>query len=842
MGIWLSLNSNKRNADELVVFNGATETGFMVIQGGDWGMVDNTAIWSGSIDTEGSTKVGEKLENRTITLPFVIIGESTTDSINTRWAELADKIEEIREYKGTIRFRPSHATYGVNFEIEHIRLEGSYWGKSNELGGYRQVQIVATCRPYALMDPMDLEDNFSTDTFGVAGKYNNGGADWTADAGALANCAISGGALNGSANLSTENRFIHTGTQHAAGDTEVMTRSTVGSTISSQKNGVIVKRVDSSNYIEVYVDDNGVNSRIRIDVIIAGARTNVASTNLAARIISGAKLYVLGRIEGNVVYGEYWSAPPIPNTSATTSAVSGGYQLSIAEITALGKNISGRSGIVFTPQNASAKIEFFESKPFTYYSATWPDTIDINAEIPGNVDALASIDYSTGTELPTMMYSWWPKLPAYNMVLNDGFELTTGGWVVTAVAGVISAATSINSISTYAYEGAKCGQVVCPATTDTGASFALYKRFKRGVQYTASIYAKSASGTTAARVKLGLSGDLATGTATALSAAWTEYTVTWTPTADRDIAYLVFGINAATATTFEIDRCMVYEGTVAPETTDSFIGSPSTVTGGSPPYGIIEGESFNFGSIKTDVAASASYRSGRYATFNTNGGIPQWSILSSLAAAKSNGSTVIDVYARVAFVSTTTSPTMGTTLRRGVVVSNSLDGKSTAYSVSSLVPSSGTHSRIIKLGTFVLSDSGLDNFVEDISTTLTWTTTAPIIDYLVLVPVSNMCGSISGLPGSSVPTFCNANTKKTIESNLYGSFTPYTSSGYTPPLDGTGVVGNSITLTSGEYNTLLVWPSDYVIDKTDPLLTDNTLAYTGTVHVSVQPRLLMIGN
>lgn len=833
MGIWLSLNSNKRNSDELVVFNGATETGFMVVQGGDWGMVDNTAIWSGSIDTEGSTKVGEKLENRTITLPFVIIGESTTDSINTRWAELADKIAEIREYKGTIRFRPSHATYGVNFEIEHIRLEGSYWGKSNELGGYRQVQIVATCRPYALMDPMNLSDDFSTDTFSTAGKYNNGGADWTADAGALTNMTAGSGLVT-AANVNTENTYIHTGAAHEYGDVETSVWfNEIGSYVSGSKYGIIIKRIDASNYLEASITWLGVGvTFMKLDKVVAGVRTNLVNTSFSGSL--DVNFAIVGRIENNVVHFEYWSTYPHPTTSASQSITP--HVLSAADALLFGKDIQGRTGITFLPKTLTSKAYLFSTKAYTYKGiAGYPDEIKLCGEIPGNTNALVDVSYVPRSADNTYMLMSWNDRPVpHNFVPQN---VGSDAWSVAGVTGVISAATSITTTAS-SYSGAEAWSVVCPATTDTGVAITMNRRFKKGITYTARCYVKSTD-STLARIKLGVSGDIATGTSVALTSGYVLYEVSWTPSSDAYGAYCAFGIAAATATTFVIDQVEVFEGTtLAYEDDYSYKPFDDFYHAKFPSFGIIDAGGTTASTTNEAIGA-------KYYTYTGSGTSKTFRIATNLVGSnRDDGETkLIAVWARVWIPSTATGVRF-TAKAYGGYASNFIYTLEYGSSGKSVTTPSGSGFRLVYLGALPVQSYGGDMtlYIE-----ATYGVTAVGLDCLVLADSDKFASNMSGVTQASVNPFNYAASElmTTVKSDLSAYTNTVTAYSGTPVLPvskayaAPGLIGSQIRMRGNQ--DLIIFPTKNVIDRTDAATMDEYVNMNGYLHCSVQPRLLMVG-
>ena len=155
---------------------------------------------------------------------------------------------------------------------------------------------------------------------------------------------------------------------------------------------MILKRVDASNYLRVYVDDNATNSRLRIDKVVGGTPTNLATTNLGARVSNGTAFWVRGRIEGNSVYAEYFTTPPYPMLAPTTSNT---YSLSAgAEQNTFGSAVSAKVGLVWIPQQSAATLDDLIVRAFTYRGTaglTLPAVISPAGSIPGDAPALASI-------------------------------------------------------------------------------------------------------------------------------------------------------------------------------------------------------------------------------------------------------------------------------------------------------------------------------------------------------------------------------------------------------------------------------------------------------------------
>lgn len=426
--------------------------------------------------------------------------------------------------------------------------------------------------------------------------------------------------------LDVEQVLHHTGTARVYGDVQVSATFTPGVVVNGMKLGVIIKRVDASNYLEAYVDDNGGTSRLRVDVVIAGVRTNIATTNLATRLSANAGLVV---VRGGIASQRVWAHVIIPNQTTWYTAVPHYLDrynaldatASVSALLASGSQentfgmtvTTARVGLVMLAQSASTACVDFDVRAFMY-GHTWaaevpnPANIPLRGVIAGSAPALVEPSWragvATGSEA-SCLFAWMPTPEPYNLL-----ELATlaGGappppWSTAIVAGVVTAAAT--SLTTTAYptstprRGGYTGRVVCPATADSGVSRYVGKMFLPGVTYTASVRVQSATATTNVVVKLGVNGDLATSTAVALGNGWQQLTVTWRPTATRQGAYFAVAITAATASTFDIGEPAVYEGTTA----------PTVESGGQLCAGVVEAE-----------AATTFYNCALTADANASGG------------------------------------------------------------------------------------------------------------------------------------------------------------------------------------------------------------------------------
>ncbi len=481
-------------------------------------------------------------------------------------------------------------------------------------------------------------------------------------------------------------------------------------------------------------------------------------------------------------------------------------------------------------------------------SKVFPLVLDVSAP-GGSHDALAAVYYTATATVPNvMLYAWWPNIAVHNMIWNHGAEeigtsaTVAYGWSASAVSGVISAATSVTRTTTAGSfrTGVAGFEVITPATTDTGASFLIHRRggFRAGVLYTAQCYVRSAAGTTAVRVKLGVSGDLGTGTASNLSATFAVRTVTWTPAADSDTAYFAVGVNAATATTFQVDDVLVFEGSTAPTFERGGFG-PGVIPAAG--YDRARGSLAGGTSWTNTVDADYLIGSGPQASgaLSTNGNL-EYPILPHLFTPDDYASDEVQlaVFARVEVASTQTSLACAISLApdRGTSYGVRRYGSFSSTGKALTLPSSGTVFKPYFLGTITLKVDRSKPRREwlRLGFTNSGAATGTVgVDYLVVVPIRSCARSMSGDSAAVVPDFMSVvSSTKLIDADGAGWIVEADAVALTPD-DGLGGSRPRIPRDGCE---LLIWPSDQIIDMTDSSSSSMSETYTGSVVVKATPR------
>jgi hypothetical protein len=821
----LQVLTNKPNASTVTLLNAEPSTTGYELMALDLGNATYEKTYSGQRGTQGGVLAGAEAQNRLSSWTLAVTG-SSKDDLHAKLSVLWSLEEELRRFGGTVTWRAEGATYRMKMRVLDSGIAIAGFDRLWEFNQRLTVTLGVVTPPYMEGESLDIFDDFSTDTE----------TNYTFDTGSGSDVAVTGGALTVTANPTTEKRLIHTDRGYDYGDVQVTIKATPGSTITSFLAGVVLKRVDALNYLRVYVDDNGANSRLRIDKVVAGATTNLATTNLGARVVNGVAFWVRGRIEGANVFAEFFAAAPSPMVAPTTT---NNYTLATgAEQTAFGPTVAGKTGIVWLPQQSAAMIDDFDVDPYTYRNVTTVDPVAPAGLIPGDAPALfeAFVTPSGGAASPIWgMLGWWQRTGAFNQCWNGDFEnsyISTSNWSVASVTNLNSgAATSIARITSAGKYGVASGQVVAPASVDRGASFRIFRRFKKGITYTAEAWIHSAAGVTNTYIRLGnaAANDKATSGNTALSTTWQRITITWVPLVDYDDAHVAVNIAAATGTTFEIDGVMVYEGTTAPTSTNQSEGR-----GGFPPLGVLEAENgvISAGTLTSD----ASSRSGFLVV-----GVPTGvSVLHLVDPALltpddyTQNEIAVEVWGRVRL---TTTPVTAIVSALPVTATTTLPAVYSEEwgSVGKLLtsPSSGTVFRLVRLGTLRLPTDAGRVFLQVI-----WSAndTTAGLDYLMLVPSNWRALSPSGRANdANFPAFAPTTSEITrrIRSDLSGRLKEPAAG--TAEVLAPGLGGSLLEMLPGN-NDLICKLSSMVPD--DPTLgtTTEQLAHSATLHLAVTPR------
>lgn len=773
----------------------------------------------------GSRRVAEIHDNGQIELELLIQGVSQNDALVKLDALLA--IVEDARTQYFYEWRPDSATYSTYFELRGTAWEPQYSWVRFAGAQSLHVKVVFNVAPLGLGDPLDIYDDFSVDSI----------ADYTFDAGAAGNVSIAGGVMTAVASLTTENTVRHTARGYTFLDHQETRKFTPGATVTGFKGAAILRGVAATTRLEAYVDDDGVNSRLRIDKVIAGARTNLVSANLGARISNGTAFFVRGRSEGNLVFAEYFTSEPTPSGTPTSSV---SVTLSSAEQTTF---VAGAGGWAWIPQHASATMDEYRSEPYTYRARSLPDTIDLKA-IPGT--APAKFDCRVGVPATTVqvwsLIGWVSKPAVHNMIWNGDFEDPVGvgvsGWLTASAVYVNPPGVGHAHMT----NGGKFGQSYYRVTTSGGSvlqgrAFFIYQKFRKGVTYTASAWLRP-SVANAAQIRFGniAGSEYVTDSSASPANAWTLKTVTWTPTADYDGAVFSFSTIGATAETLDIDGAMTYEGTVAPT-----IGKHAQGAGAYPPFGLLQAEAAipstltNWTITASGGALGGYYLNGTSATSFA----AEWMIDPSLVVSDDfSQEVVVDVY--VDFINLDAAAVSTTVVLSAIPESNAaarIHSEWGSAGRSITIPSAATASRVVKLGalTFPVDSVNASRWRLKLAITAGVSTTQIDPDYLILVPRRQFAAGHTAKPNdSSYPAFFHSGTVeevKTVRSDLSGLYQLPPG----PTARDSGLGGQLLEMPPGDVQALLKLSNLVPDDPTSNTTSESPLSPAASVHFAVRP-------
>lgn len=377
----------------------------------------------------GSRQVGESHENGAVSWSALVKGNTADECI----AAISTLTTLLERTDGDlfIEWLPDGASTSKRTLYE-VRGTGT-WSPRYQWAQFAGAQslvfeVAWPVAPRARGLPMNVLDGFDVDTR----------SDYTYDSGVAASETVSRSALFGVGTLSTERRAIHTIRGYLFIDSLQQVAPTPGTTLTGFKAGVVVKRISATTYLELYVDDDGTTSRMKLDTVIAGVRANLGTATLT-RLVAATKFWVRATILGNVVKCDYFTAAPGPLTTPTSTI---SRTLAGANITTFGAAVAGGYGRVFVPQDAAASLDDYIAIAHSSGSVTLPAVVQFGTPIPGDAPALADITvtHSGGTSAPIWALLGWTRRPGAGLapapfgILEAEAAGNLSGWIVTADA------------------------------------------------------------------------------------------------------------------------------------------------------------------------------------------------------------------------------------------------------------------------------------------------------------------------------------------------------------------------------------------------------------------------
>lgn len=612
MATLVTLTANDPAGSSITLLDGGSAGGVWEITDGvDWGDVVWEAQFSGARGTLGARVAASRVTNRSVRLPLRLSAGSV-DLVATELANLLGVVEACRSHGGRVTARRHGQTYRQHLVVFDAQVASRrMWDPVTEARAFAEVDLRVTAAPYVEGDAMDWADTFDADS--VAG--------YTMDTGAASDLTVAGGSVLTATSATVT--MIAGGDRYHLVDNQVAVRF-VPVTLSGMGVAAVLKRVAPDTLLLVDVVDDGSTSTLRVVTREAGTDT-VRASQVLTRLVVGVPGWVVGRVEGDMVYAEWWASTNPPTLAGTATTVVAAFRLTGALATSFGRAASGWGGVRLAGAAGAVRVDEVVRRPYVYRGANFathrsPGLWRLGGAVPGDAPARCTVEHAlaaggvaVGSAARWGLIGFAPAPTTHNLLADGSFEhdIAFQQWSHTAVSGVLAnAGTSITRTAGGRF-GGWCGQVVAPATANSGARTRIHHRFQAGVTYTARVWVRAASATTNLRIRLGVSGDIASETASALSAGWVLRTVTWTPSTTVDLAWLVVEITAATATTFQVDGCCVFEGTTPP-TSVRVEGH-----GGRPPFGVVPAVDRAGTNGTVDLAAGSAYLDGTRLTFTS---------------------------------------------------------------------------------------------------------------------------------------------------------------------------------------------------------------------------------
>jgi hypothetical protein len=640
-------------------------------------------------------------------------------------SDLANIVELMRRHGGRVTVTTNTSPYRQHLRVFSSTAQLQDWRNRAEWGGRVEFAVTFIAAPYVEGDPMGAFIDLGN---------SQPATDWTFDSGSASNIVLSSSGEWQPANASINVRAIWTAYGYTYGDVRCLLTVVPGSTITNLVAGVVLKRVSANTFLVCYVDDTGSVSRVRIDKVVNGTTTNLASSSLITRIDIGSPFRVAGSIEGNVVTVKICqslvaSADFDMNVNGWVSVV-----LSTADVAVFGHNVTGRVGITWRPLATNCFIDDFAVQPYWYDVADPVGDIVMRGAIPGDAPATAQFEAiaKAGTATPKAAVIGFARSPANRNYLSDGsFDFAGTGtvsspWTV-AASPLTGAATSIEYAAPGRF-GSACAQVVAPATANTGASSPVYGPFYAGVTYQASVWVRSANNTTSTRLRFGTSSNNSSTSGVALSTTWTQKTIDWTPATTTYVAWIAVEQLAATATTWQMDWAQVIEVGRTPT-----LVSQDRGRGGRPGYALLSPREARLLSPFTVTTASGwpnILGSVLRISSNASPAMARWRLDPSLSDPQHHtGALEMEVWAWVtAPVTTWTSPRLIASLAGGDVDQHTYTREygSTGYAPSG----SGLH-RLGTLAVPINENAQVDFVLRETCTAMSGNLDIP---FVILVP------------------------------------------------------------------------------------------------------------
>jgi hypothetical protein len=292
------------------------------------------------------------------------------------------------------------------------------------------VEIAIPVRPLVLWDPLRIADDF-------AGGTTPDLSDYTVDAGTGTLTVGIGGLIPSSTAVK---RLHHTSRGYLYEDVQATLSFQTGTT-GAVNDAVALKRIGASSSLYVQVTQAALGAGVATLNIgkYTGSMTTIDGGATAVTLAASTSYFLRGRVEGNLVTVELWTATPTPMGTPTASRA---FTLTGADATAYGSGVSGAPGMILTPGATSWRYKTFSAEPYVYRNQSLPQKLTLPG-LPGTAPALADVTVtpSGGSAAPVFALIGWTTAPgglgtAQTVGVNESTDaVNLVGWASSAQAG-----------------------------------------------------------------------------------------------------------------------------------------------------------------------------------------------------------------------------------------------------------------------------------------------------------------------------------------------------------------------------------------------------------------------
>lgn len=397
-------------------------TAFQIIDAPDLTPGELRLDWVGGPDSDGDIPL-DAGHTGNITIQFVlrVVTQATADLALAKASQLVAKLEETRQRALDLVWVPKDSTASFSLTVRSgVIADLPLDAVGDQIGWLVRAPrfiVTLTCDPFLHGAWLQtITDDFSANTI----------ANYTFDAGA-GTLAVSGGQLVPSD--VTSKRIYYNAASADWADGWLTWKFTTGAAVTATYEVfLILKRLSATDYLMAGLTST--STAMRIYTVDAGVDTQKATVS---RTISAATSYWLrGRVEGNLVTIEFWTAAPTPTGTPATSLT---YTLVGAEATKFGAGVVGKPGLRTIPKGTDWRYDDVTIEP-NVMKSTEPVMSMIVAGIAGHVPAEGIVALTDSAAQNRRLAEWGAESRYLNtatalLLDSASLDVTVGSFIGT---------------------------------------------------------------------------------------------------------------------------------------------------------------------------------------------------------------------------------------------------------------------------------------------------------------------------------------------------------------------------------------------------------------------------